>query len=267
VFVNWPIEYIDTQSPAIRQVIGAAIQHKMRSPGGASVSVFIDECGQLKRFESVRELFTFGRGAGLINNMVAWQEVSQIRAAFGPQADEIIGSAQFRVFKGVRTMESANMVSRMAGTMTLEYDASIEQSNARRLKEQAVQKMLTGGGFFESAADIRHYNEAQAHRTKQARAVLQPDEVLNLPPTMMVAFASGLVEGPILGHWINHFERPEFAGLYLNNPYHGEQVLLKTRWGSKKASIIEETVPDALAHLPQYQGGTWRYVKGYRPKL
>ena len=104
VFLNWPIEYIDTQSPAIRQVIGAAIQNKMRCPGSAPVSVLIDECGQLKAFPSVRELFTFGRGAGLIQNMVAWQEVSQIRAAFGPQADEIIGSAQFRVFKGVRTM-------------------------------------------------------------------------------------------------------------------------------------------------------------------
>ncbi|MCU7839800.1 MAG: type IV secretory system conjugative DNA transfer family protein [Candidatus Thiodiazotropha sp. (ex Troendleina suluensis)] len=148
VFVNWPIEYIETQSSAIRQTIGSAIQHKMRKPASAPVSVLVDECGQLKNFPSVRELFTFGRGAGLINNLAAWQEISQIRAAFGPQADEIIGSAQFRIFKGVRTMESAEMVSRMAGTMTLEYDASIEQSNARRLKLHAAQKMLSGGHFL-----------------------------------------------------------------------------------------------------------------------
>ncbi len=267
VFVNWPIEYIDTQAPAIRQVIGSAIQNKLRQPGSQPVSVLIDEAGQLKNFPSVRELFTFGRGAGLISNMVAWQEISQIRAAFGPQADEIIGSAQFRVFKGVRTMDSAMMVSRMAGTMTLEYDAVKEQSDARRLKQQAAQRMLTGGSFFEAAADLRHYNEAEEHRTKQARLVLQPDEVLNLPPTAMVAFASGLVEGPIIGHWINHFERADFPGKYLNNPYHGEEVLLKTRWGSKKARIIEESVPDVMAHLPQYQSGTWRYVEGYRPKI
>lgn len=267
VFVSWPIEYIDTQSPAIRQIIGSSIQAKMRSPGSAPVSVLIDEAGQLKNFPSVRELFTFGRGAGLISNMVAWQEVSQIRAAFGDQADEIIGSAQFRVFKGVRTMESANMVSRMAGTMTLEYDASVEQSNARRLKQQAVQRMLTGGGFFEAAADIRHYREAETHRTKQARAVLQPDEVLNLAPSAMVAFASGLVEGPILGHWINHFERSDFVGKYLNNPYHDERVLIKTRFRSRKVQVIEEPVPSALAHLPQYKHGTWRYPQGYRPRF
>ena len=151
--------------------------------------------------------------------------------------------------------------------MTLEYDAAVEQSNARRLKEQAVQRMITGGGFFEAAADIRHYRETETHRTKQARAVLQPDEVLNLPPSAMVAFASGLVEGPILGHWINHYERADFAGKYLNNPYHGEQVSIKTRFGSKRARVIEEAVPASLAHLPQYKCGTWRFIEGYRPNI
>ena len=142
VFVIWPIEFIQTQSSAIRQVMGSAIQNKLRNPGGQPVSILWDEAGQVGNVPSLRELFTFGRGAGLINNMVAWQETSQIRAAFGPQADEIIGSAQFRVFKGVRTMESAYMVSKMAGIMTLEYDAVIEQSNARRMKQQAAQNIL-----------------------------------------------------------------------------------------------------------------------------
>ncbi len=267
VFVNCPIDYIEIQAPAIRQVIGAAIQHKLRSPGGSPVSVLIDEGGQLRNFPSVRDLFTFGRGAGLASNMVAWQEISQIRDAFGGQADEILGSAQFRVFKGVRTMSSAQMVSAMAGTMTLDYDAEKEQSNARRLKQQAAHKMLTGGGMFEAMADVRHYAQSQTHQTKQPREILKPDEVLNLPPTMMVAFASGLTQGAILGHWINHYERPDFAGLYLNNPYHSEDVSIKTRWGSKRARVIEESVPDKLAHLPQYQGGTWRYVEGYKPKF
>ena len=31
--------------------------------------------------------------------------------------------------------------------------------------------------------------------------------------------------------------------------------------------VIEERVPDALAHLPQYANGTWRYVQGFRPRL
>ncbi len=267
VFVTWPIEFIATQAPVIRQIIGTAIQHKLRRPGGQPVSVLIDECGQLQHFPSVRELYTFGRGAGLTNNIISYQEVSQLYAGFGQQSNEILGSAQFRLFKGVRTMESAQMVSQMAGTMTLKYDATVEQSNARRLKQQAAYRVLSGGSFFEAAANLRHYAEAEVHQTKQARAILQPDEVLNLPPSQMVAFASGLVEGPILGHWINHFERADFAGRYLNNPYHGETVRIKTAFGSKQCRVIEEDVPRALAHLPQYQNGRWRTVEGYRPRV
>lgn len=267
VFISWPFEYIETQGTAIRNVLGSSIQNKLRNPGGKPVSVLVDEAGQLGRFPSLRELFTFGRGAGLVSNMAAWQEVSQIRAAFGSQADEIIGSAQFRVFKGVRTMSSAQMVSAMAGTMTLDYDADKEQSDALRLKQQAAQRMLSGEGFFEAAADIRHYAAAQVHRTKQPREILKPDEVLNLPPNTMVAFASGLVEGPIIGTWINHYERRDFAGLYLNNPHHCEDVSIKTHFGTKRARVVEESVPESLAHLPQYSSGRWRYVEGYRPNL
>jgi len=267
VFVTWPIEYLQTQGSAIRQVLGGAIQYKLRNPSPHPVSILIDEAGQLGNFNSVRELFTFGRGAGLVGNMVAWQEVSQIRAAFGPQADEILGSAQYRVYKGVRTLSSGHEVSAMAGSMTLDYDAQIEQSNARRMKQHAAMKMLSGGSMFEAMADMRHYAEAQENKTKQGRELFKPEEVLNLGKTEMIAFASGLVQGPIHGHWINHFEREDFAGLYLNNPYHSEDVSIKTRWGSKRACVIEETVPAALERLPQYQGGTWRYVEGYRPQL
>lgn len=267
IFIDWPIDYIESQASIIRLIIGTVIQHKFRNPNGAVVSAFIDEAGQLKNLPSLRLAYTFGRGAGLIGNIAAWQEISQINSAFGPEAGEIIGSAQYRVFKGVRTIESARLVSSMCGTMTLEYDATLEQSNAKRLKMLAANQMLRGEDFQKTLADLRHQQFAAQHRTKQAREVLKPDEVLNLPPSVMVAFASGLVEGPIMGHWIPYFQRRDFAGKYLNNPYHGERVSVQSFWGSRKLEIIEEEVPARLGHLPQYQNGTWRYVEGYRPKV
>ena len=60
-----PIGYVDLWAPAIRLLIGSAIQHKLRDVAAPRVSVLIDECGQLGPFNSVRELYTFGRGAGL----------------------------------------------------------------------------------------------------------------------------------------------------------------------------------------------------------
>jgi type IV secretion system protein VirD4 len=267
IFVIWPVEYIDIQSGAIRCVIGSAIQNKLRAPDGAKLSVLIDEAGQLKRFPSLREVYTYGRGAGIIGGIAAWQEMSQIKAAFGDEAGEIIGSAQYRVFKGVRTIETARLVSEMAGTMTLEYDAALEQSNAHRQKMQAASRLLSGGSIMDAAAEIQHHKYAEHHRTKQARKVLEPDEVLNLPPSQMVAFASGLIDAPIMGQWINHFERRDFLGKYLNNPYHGELVRVPSTWGSKRVRVIEEPVPAALEHLAQYQSGSWRYVEGYRPNV
>lgn len=263
-----PIDYIEIWSPAIRLLIGSAIQHKLRAVEAPTVSVLIDECGQLGHFNSVRELYTFGRGAKLFG-MCAWQEVSQLYKSFGHQgANEIIGSAQYRVFKGVRTLESARLISAMAGTMTLDYDAEVEQSNARRQKEQAIANLLGGGDMLEAAAMIRHNQMAERHRTKQARQLFTPDEVLNLPPSQMLAFASGVVDGVITGHWPRYFEQRRLAGRYLPNPYHdAERVRIASRFGTKTREVVHERVPAALAHLPQYRSGTWSYIEGYRPRI
>ncbi len=269
VYLVLPIEYLDVWAPAMRLTLGAVIQHKLRNPSSDHLHIVIDECGQLKNFPSVKLLYTFGRGAGLIG-YCSWQEISQLYAGFGYEtANEILGSTPIRVFKGIRTMETANLVSKMAGTMTLAYDPLRVQSDARRLKQHAVQKILSGsGGFLEAAADLRHYREAQDLPEKQSRPVFTPDEVLNLPSSAMIAFASGLVDGCIPGHWLMHFERSDLAGKYLGSEVHGrDRVLIKTRFGSKTVPVVEERVPGALCHLPQYQNGTWRYVQGYRPNF
>ena len=151
--------------------------------------------------------------------------------------------------------------------MTLEYNPVVDQSNALRMKRQAAMQVLQGGSLLEARAEIEHYNRAQQHKQKQARQVLTEDEVMNMPPDTAVMFLSGLVEGPVFARWINHFDRRDFAGKYLNNPWHGDQVRIKTRFGSKMLPIIEERVPDQLAHLPQYRSGVWHYVSGHRPNV
>jgi type IV secretion system protein VirD4 len=263
-----PIEYVELWAPAIRLLIGSAIQAKLRDITAPPVSILIDECGQLGHFTSVRELYTFGRGAKL-SGLCAWQEISQAYQAFGEHgANEIVGSAQFRVFKGIRTLETARLVSAMAGSMTLHYDSHLEQSNARRLRRAAMHRIFAGADPHQVASEIRHYRMAETHRAVQARQLFSPDEVLNLPASQMIAFASGLVEGPIVGHWPMYFERRDLAGTYLPNPYHDpHRVRISTRWGSQMVGTVTEPVPDRLAHLPQYRSGTWSYIKGYRPKL
>ena len=57
------------------------------------------------------------------------------------------------------------------------------------------------------------------------------------------------------------------AGSYLANPYHPplDSVLVQTRLGQRRRTIITEAVPDAYAALPQYQDGLWFYVEGFKP--
>ena len=152
--------------------------------------------------------------------------------------------------------------------MTLPYDDENNQSNAKRLKQHAAHQLLSGINILQAASDLRHYQLAAEHQVRQARPVLTPDEVLNLPASAMVAFASGKVEGAILGHWINHFDRRDLRGRFLPNPYHdAERVRIKSTLGHRLAPIVEESVPDRLAHLPQYASGYWRYVSGFRPRI
>ena len=268
IFLMKPIEYVQLWSPGLRAAIGSAIQTKLRNPGAKRVSLLLDECGQLGAFPSVVELFTFCRGAN-IQGICAWQERAQIEGAFGPhQADAIISSAQIRSFSGVRTDNTARLVSAMCGVETLEFRPTVNQSQAVMAKQQALLAVLRGGSLQDAVAQIRHHNLGAQHLQKQQRPLLTPDEVLNLRRWEAVTFASGLLPGPIFGHWRPYFEDPCLAGLYLGNPFiDAQSVLVATRGGSRRLRVIEEDVPKAWATLPQYAGGSFKYVEGHKPSI
>ena len=257
-----PMQYLGQSKGLIRLLLSRPIQDKMRIGGSHKIAVLIDECGQINRSESVRELFTFARGAGAFG-LCAWQEVSQIYGAFGNHGgNEIIGSALVRSFAGVKTMETARLASSLAGVTTNRYDDIERQSDFTRQKQLAVQSIMNGGNIAEAVANIRHYKASETRQSKEPRELYKPDEVLNLDGAL--TFVSGLVQGPIHAHWPRYFECKSLAGKYLANPFHDENnVLIK----GKKVPVITEDCPSTLQHLPQYQSGTWQYVKGYRPRI
>jgi type IV secretion system protein VirD4 len=65
----------------------------------------------------------------------------------------------------------------------------------------------------------------------------------------------------------SYWTQREIAGQFMPNPYHPPvvSVTVQTWRGKRTQPVITESVPDQFAHLPQYAGGTWSYVKGYRP--
>ena len=73
--------------------------------------------------------------------------------------------------------------------------------------------------------------------------------------------------GPLYAQRAPYWTKEWMAGHYHPNPYHPplDSVSVATRWGLRTRRIITEAVPNEYAHLPQYAGGLWSYVEGFKP--
>ena len=267
LFVNVPIEYVALWSPILRTMFTVAMLYKSRAPQAPRLTMIVDECGQLGRFEAVLRAFTFGRGAG-IRAWALFQDTGQIIRNFGqPALQGFLGSAAMRQFFGVRDYETASMISSMLGQETLEYDDTLRQADAQRSRFNATMRVMNGDDPFQALYDMRHFQSASQNRTKQARPLMTPDEILAMPEDRQILFVSGKSLKPIYAERHAYWTRPEWVGGFLPNPYHPplDVVTIPSRRGPRTVRVIRERVPAAFAHLPQYADGTWAFAEGYRP--
>jgi type IV secretion system protein VirD4 len=267
LFVNVPIEYVALWSPVLRTMFTAAMLYKSRAPQAPRLTMIVDECGQLGRFEAVLRAFTFGRGAG-VRAWALFQDTGQIIRNFGqPALQGFLGSAALRQFFGVRDYETASMISSMLGQKTLEFDDTLRQAEAQRSQFSAAMRVMNGDDPFQAMYDMRHFESASQNRTKQARPLMTPDEILAMPEDRQILFVSGKSLKPIYAERHAYWTRPG-AG-FLPNPYHPplDVVTIPSRRGPRTVRVIREPVPAAFAHLPQYRDGDgiWAFIEGFRP--
>lgn len=267
-FINVPIEYVSIWAPVLRAMFTVQVLYKSRSPSSPPINMIVDEAGQLGRFDALMRAYTYGRGAG-VRTWALFQDVGQISCNFGSTGMQgFMGSAALRQFFGVRDLETASLVSTMLGKETLEFDDTLRQSEAKKAKRQAAMNIFSGGDPITALQSMRHFAYGEKHRTKQARSLMTPDEILAMPEDRQICFISGRSLWPILGHKYPYFSRHEFAGRFLPNPFHPplDHMTIPRRWGSTTARIINEPVPDQFSDFPQYDAGTWSYVEGFRPR-
>jgi len=267
VFLNVPAEYLGIWAPLVRVFFTVAMLYKSRNPQTRRVLLLVDEAGQLGKFEALLRAFTYGRGMG-VRAWAVFQDVGQIERNFGrPALQGFLGSAQTRQFFGVRDPDTAQMLSRMLGSETLEYNDEMAQSAARRSRRSLISSVLEGADPFDAARDYAHHAQGEQNRSKQQRLLMTPDEILRMPEDRQILFISGLNLNPIYATKFPYFSRRELAGLYLPNPYHppADKVQTKTRWGTKWVPVITEPVPERYAAFPQHMHGSWAYLMGYRP--
>jgi type IV secretion system protein VirD4 len=265
--INVPIEYVELWAPVLRTMSSVQMLYKSRSSSSPPVNMIIDEAGQLGRFEGLLNAFTYGRGHG-IRTWALFQDTGQIIRNFGSTAlQTFMGSSALRQFFGVRDYETARLISSMLGSQTLEYDDTMQQAHARRARTSAAMQVLNGGDPFAAANELRFQSFAETHRTKQARYLMTPDEILDMPEDRQILFTSGRNLKPIYAAKRHYDERREFAGRFLPHPFHApsDAVLIPRMFGRRRARLIREPVPDKFAHFPQYRDGYWSYIEGYRP--
>lgn len=268
-FLNVPNEYLAIWSPLIKCFFASAMLYKSRKPHAPRITMLIDEAGQMGNFNALLKAFTFGRGAG-IRAWAFFQDLAQIKRNYGSDAlQSFIGSAQFRQFFGVRDYETAELISKMLGVETLEYVDPLQRERAKHGKFQALLGTLMGNDPFQSARDYKRFKTESEHRAKQTRRLMTPDEILAMPENRQIIFISGLNLRPIYAEKHAYYDRVDMAGKYLPNPYHPpvEYVRVMTAEGERLRCIVDEPVPTAIAHYPQYKSGRWSFVDGYRPSV
>lgn len=267
LFLMIPAEYLQQTAPCVRQIFNACRLFKSRKPGSRRLLMLIDEAAQLGAFQPLQEFYTYGRGIG-IQPWTFWQDIGQIEHSFGREGvSTFLSSAQLRQFLGARDLQTARLISSMLGIETLEYDDKRQQDEARRQKRQAVQRALMGDDMMPALMEAAHFGKLAEMKTKQQRKLMTEDEVLGLRGDQQVIFISGREPLAVKADRYPYFERAEFAGLYLPNPYHppSGSVQVATRWGRKSLRVLREPVPEEFESFAQYRNGDWAYVEGYRP--
>lgn len=260
-----PAEFLSVWAPLIRTLFQTTMLYKSRRPSARRVNLLVDEAGQLGKFESLLQAFTFGRGAG-ISAWAFFQDTGQIMRNFGREAiQSFLGSSALRQFFGVRDYETARLISNMIGEATFAYDDEEAQANARKARQAQAQSVLFGADPMAAAREFAHASRGANRKRHVRRPLITPSEVLGLPEDEQIAFVSGRNLPPIRAKKYPYYSRRELAGRYLPNPYHPplDRISVPGRFGSKTLRVYERAVPEKYRHFPQYASGSALEIEGY----
>ncbi|WP_300016423.1 type IV secretory system conjugative DNA transfer family protein [uncultured Roseobacter sp.] len=265
---------LEPLAPLVRQFFSAIRTIKQRSPQARSVNLLIDEAARLGRFGELAEFFSIGRGYGL-TPYVFYQDDGQILRNLGSTGKatlEANAAITLDLGGGIRDFETAKARSLALGFQTIAVDDPLIQKRAEVAAAEAWRKvMLEGGDPYEAGLQMRRYDYEAQHKTKMRKALMEPDQLLNLDEGRMLVIARGYHLHPFIADKRPYFTQRRFAGHYLPNPNEErdmQSVHVRTFFGKRRRKIIEEAAPERLAHLPQYSGGLpLRYVDGFKPKF
>lgn len=272
VFFVIPVELTAQYAMLVRQFFSTIRILKQRKPSAPVIDLVCDEAALLGNYEDAAVLYTAGRGFGL-SPFFVYQSLSQIERNLGPTGvSTLMASSDLKIFlgQGVSDERTATQVSRMLGQQTLHLpDPLVQERAVRGMDELTHSVLFEGTDPVRAGLAMRALEEEMHHTRKIARALMTPDEIINLLKDKALILPSGYDCDPFIADKVPYFRKRAYAGLYHPNPFFDadpHSLLVRSFWGTWRRRVIREAVPDVFADFPQYQNGEWQFIKGFRPK-
>lgn len=193
VFLILPPDRLDTYSRWLRLVIGQALTELARAPGQPArpVLFLLDEFAALGRLQAVERAMGLMAGYGL-QLWPVLQDIHQLRGHYAERAGTFLSNAGVLQAFGVNDYETGDMLSKTMGRTTIRYETI---GNSERT------------GWMAPAN-----NSASTSEQITARNLMDPNEIMNLDPALMLLMMTG--KDPLILKKIRYFEEREFAGMY-----------------------------------------------------
>jgi type IV secretion system protein VirD4 len=198
LFLVVPPSEIDRLKPLTRLLITQILQEltaEMRFEDGRSVArykhrllLMIDELPSLGRMDILQTALAYMAGYGIKAYLIT-QDVSQLNAAYGGpsgNAETIMANCHVQIAFAPNKLETMEMLSKLAGTMTIRSETRSYQGSRFGLRNQVV-----------------------VNSQDSERPLLTPDEARRLPEEDALIFVAG--NPPIYGKKIRYYKDATFA--------------------------------------------------------
>lgn len=158
--------------------------------------MILDEAGQIGHMEAIEQGLTLLRGYGL-RMAFFFQSAGQLKECFKEKEAVLLDNCE-HIYIAPKSLETAERVSKQLGDATI----TIETANENESRSWQQGGSNGDGGTQINTSTGRNYSE-------QGRALLRPEEVLQLPEDLVIAFLRGVP--PVLAKRVKYYADPAFG--------------------------------------------------------
>ncbi len=196
IYFILPVEQLDAQRNFLRLVVSSLLRHVMRHGAKGAALFLLDEASSLGSLDALSQALQLGRGKGL-RLMLFWQTAEQAQAAFKNLPNLVSDNCDAKVYFGVNSPQTAELVSKALGNWTMVTSTFNESASGSRSSTSGTQPSSHQRSWSTSTNVSEH-----------GRALMDASEILRLHGDLFIAFIRNV--RPILGRRLKYYSDPLF---------------------------------------------------------